>query len=115
MRYQELKLALAVFELGERATLAEIKERHRELVKLHHPDAGIVGRPDHPGAGNADLSDAGNAEHPDQIRKVNAAYQVLLEYASRDSFSFAEEEFYEQNPEEQLRRQFMDDPLWGNG
>ena len=30
-------------------------------------------------------------------------------------FSFTEEEFYEQNPEEQLRRQFMDDPLWGNG
>ena len=23
-------------------------------------------------------------------------------------------EFYEQNPEERLRQQFIDDPLWGN-
>ena len=96
MSYQELKLALAVFELGERATLGEIKDRHRALVKLHHPDGG-------------------NADHPEQIRKVNAAYQVLIDYVTHYRFSFAEDEFYEQNPEEQMRRQFMDDPLWGNG
>jgi hypothetical protein len=28
-------------------------------------------------------------------------------------FSFAEEEFLEQNPDERLRQQFMDTPLWG--
>ena len=49
------------------------------------------------------------------IRKVNAAYRTLLDYVAQYSFSFAEEEFYEQNPEERLRRQFMDDQLWGNG
>ena len=95
MTHQELKLALEVFGLGERATLREIKSRHRELVKRHHPDTGN-----------------GN---PEMIRKVNAAYQVLLDYVSQYSFSFSEEEFYEQNPEERLRRQFMDDQLWGNG
>ena len=95
MTYRELKLALEIFGLGERVTLREIKSRHRELVKLHHPDAG-------------------NADHPEQIRKVNAAYQVLLDYVSQYSFSFSEEEFYEQNPEEGMRRQFMDDTLWGN-
>ena len=95
MTYQELKLALEVFELGERATLREIKSRHRELVKRHHPDAG-------------------SAEHPEQIRKVNAAYQVLTDYVSQYRFCFSEEEFYEQNPEEQMRRQFRDDQLWGN-
>lgn len=96
MTYRELKLALEVFGLGEHVTLKEIRSRHRELVKRYHPDTG-------------------NADHPDQIRKINAANQVLLEYVSQYSFSFTEEEFYEQNPEEQLRRQFMDDPLWGNG
>ena len=95
MTYQELKMALEIFGLGERVTLNEIKRRHRELVKLHHPDAG-------------------NEGHPEQIRRVNAAHQVLLDYVTQYSFSFAEEEFYEQNPEEQLRRQFMDDPLWSN-
>jgi hypothetical protein len=47
------------------------------------------------------------------IRKVNAAYRVLLDYIAEYRFSFAEEEFYEQNPEENLRRQFMNTPLWG--
>jgi DnaJ-class molecular chaperone len=96
MTYKELQLAREVFGLGERVTLQEIKSRHRELVKLHHPDAG-------------------NTDHPEQIRKVNAAYQVLLEYLTQYSFSLTESEFYQQNPEERIRRQFMDDPLWGNG
>jgi DnaJ-class molecular chaperone len=95
MTYHELKLALEVFGLGERATLREIKSRHRELAKRHHPDAGN--------------------EDAEPMRKVNAAYRVLLDYVSQYSFSFGEEEFYEQNPEERLRRQFMDDQLWGNG
>ena len=95
MTYHELQLALEVFGLGERATLREIKSRHRELVKRHHPDTGAGG--------------------PEKIRKVNAAHQVLLDYVSQYSFCFGEEEFYEQNPEERLRRQFMEDQLWGNG
>jgi hypothetical protein len=96
MTYQELRLAREVFGIGEHVTMREIKSRHRELVKLHHPDAG-------------------NAEHPELIRKVNAAYQVLLEYVNQYSFCLAEDEFYQQNPEERIRRQFMDDQLWGNG
>ena len=40
MTYRELQLALAVFGLEERASLSQIKGRHRELVKRHHPDAG---------------------------------------------------------------------------
>lgn len=47
------------------------------------------------------------------IRQVNAAYRVLLDYVSGYRFSFAEDEFYEQNPEERIRMQFADDPLWG--
>jgi DnaJ-class molecular chaperone len=96
MTYQELQTAREVFGLGERVTLGEIRNRHRELVKRYHPDAG-------------------NPDHPGQIREVNAAYHVLLDYVTHYSFSFAKEEFYEQNPEERLRLQFMDDPLWGNG
>ncbi len=94
MTYAELRESLLVFGLGDRATLGEIKARHRELVKRYHPDAD--GEHDH-----------------DRIRKVNAAYRVLLEYVESYRFSFSEDEFYEQNPEERLKRQFMDDPLWG--
>ena len=96
MTYAELKVALVVLGLGERATLKDIKARHRELVKQHHPDVG-------------------NSDDPDVIRKVNAAYRVLQDYIQEYRFSFTEEEFYEQNPEERIRKQFMDDPLWGKG
>jgi len=95
MTYVELQAALSVLGLSKRAGLKEIKAKHRDLVKRYHPDTG-----------------SGN---PDKIREVNAAYRVIAEYVGSYSFSFAEEEFYEQNPEERLMRQFMDDPLWGKG
>lgn len=94
MTFEELRKAREIFGLSERATLKQVKGRHRELVKRYHPDKG----------GESD---------PERIRLVNAACKVLLEYCENYVFSFGEEEFYEQNPEEQLRRQFADDPLWG--
>jgi curved DNA-binding protein CbpA len=94
MTYADLQEAQLVLGLRGRSTLREIKTRHRELVKRYHPDTG-------------------NADDPEMIRKVNAAYRVMLDYIAEYRFSFAEEEFYEQNPEENLRRQFMDTPLWG--
>lgn len=96
MTYAELREALLVFGLGERATLKEIRARHRELVREHHPDTG-------------------GAEDGERIRRINAARRVLLEYVESYRFSFSEDEFYEQNPEERLRRQFMADPVWGKG
>jgi len=95
MTYVELQAALSVLGLSQRADLKEIKARHRELVKRYHPDTG-----------------SGNSA---EIQKINAAYKVITEYVELYAFSFAEEEFYEQNPEERLMRQFMDDPMWGKG
>jgi curved DNA-binding protein CbpA len=77
--------------LETRATLKEIKNRQRELVKRYHPDSG-------------------NCNDAEMIRKVNVA---LLDYVSAYRFSFAEDDFYEQNPEERIWMQFADDPLWG--
>jgi DnaJ-class molecular chaperone len=94
MTYHDLRNALEIFGLSGRATLREIKGRHRELVKRHHPDRG------------------GEAE-PERIRLINAAHKVLMEYCEGYAFSFEEAEFYRQNPEERLRVQFADDPLWG--
>ncbi len=94
MTFDDLQKALQVLGLGERATLKEIKRQHRDLVKRHHPDRN-------------------HACDPKIIRQVNAAYKLLLEYIAEYHFSFTEEEFYEQNPQERLRRQFDHDPVWG--
>ena len=96
MTYADFQEALRILGLGDRATLKEIKARHRELVKRYHPDTGHVC-------------------DPDTIRKVNAAYRIVSDYISAYRFSFAKDEFYEQNPEEWIWMQFADDPLWGKG
>ncbi len=94
MTYEELRAALALFGLPERATLRQLKTRHRELLRRHHPDAA--------GEGGAEA-----------IRQVNAAYRLLEAYCRNYRFCFSREEFLEQNPEERLREQFSQDPVWG--
>lgn len=89
MTYADLQEALRVMGLGEQTTLRAIKTRHRELVKRHHPDAG-------------------NTTEPEVIRQINAAYRIVMDYVAEYRFSFTENEFYEQNPDERFRQQFMD-------
>ena len=94
MTYADLQEARRVLGLEERTSLKEIKARHKELVKRYHPDTG-------------------NSNEPEMIRKVNAAYRIIQDYVAVYRFSFSQEEFYEQNPEERLRQQFAHDPVWG--
>lgn len=94
MTYADLQESLRIFGFRNRSSLKEIKTRHRELVKRYHPDTG-------------------NVDGNESIQRVNAAYRILTEYVTEYRFSFAEEEFYEQNPDERLRQQFMDTALWG--
>lgn len=94
MTYAELHEAIRVLGVGERASMKEIKARHRELVKRHHPDTGATGE-------------------MEMMRDVNFAYKIIQDYVSNYRFSFAESEFYEQSPEERIWQQFADDPLWG--
>lgn len=95
MTYPELAAALKIFgyTTEDRPTLHQIKGRHRELVKRYHPDACGA-----PSAG---------------IQAVNAAAAVIMSYLESYSFSFSEEEFYLQNPDQRLAMQFGCDP-WGN-
>ncbi len=94
MTYEELKKALDTFGLPERASLKEIKDRHRNLAKRHHPER----------APNQD---------PARIREINDAYRLLMDFCANYRFCFSQEEFLEQNPEERLRQQFSQDPVWG--
>lgn len=93
MRYEDLQRALDIFCLPERATLKEIKARHRALVKRCHPDTGGI--------------------DTERIREINEAYRVLNAYCGAYQFSFSRAEFLRQNPDEWFRHQFGKDPIWG--
>ncbi len=98
MTYDELLQALHLFGFHEsdQLTIRRIKERHRALLKNVHPDLH----------GDATTG---------QIRAVNEAAQQIMDYVNSYRFSFNQEEFYRQRPDEYLRRQFAADPIWGGG
>jgi len=96
MTHEKLRSAVRILGFGDRATLAEIKARYRELVKQHHPDAGI-------------------SENAEYIYQVIAANKLVMEYVASYRYDFSEREYLEQDPEERLRRRFMTDPMWGKG
>lgn len=96
MTYEDLKASLAIFGFDERdqLTLAQVKRRHRELVKASHPDVA---------------SDA----IAQNMQRINASASFLFAYLQSYRFTFSEDEFYRQNPDERLRMQFANDPVCG--
>lgn len=97
MTYSELNNALVTFGFSgqDLLTMTQIKRRQRELSRNNHPD--LVSGAD-----------------PLTMPKINAAAAVITEYLRSYRFSFSEEKFYRQNPDEFLRKQFASDP-WGSG
>lgn len=91
--YEDLQKALEVFGLPLRASLEEIRTRHRELVRRFHPDCG-------------------GGDDPERIRCINAAYAILRAYISQYQFDFSRQAFYDRYPEARLREQFYGESLW---
>lgn len=96
MTFKDLTEAIAILGLPQRASLTEIKQRHRQLVKQHHPDG-----------------DGQSAADSELIRKINDAYKLLRCYCDNYRFSFDHDTFLLQCPEERIREQFYADPIWG--
>jgi len=94
----EILRAKEILEIPDRATLEDIKECYRRLMKKWHPDRC--------------------AETPetckDMAEKINAAYRTILEYCRGYRFSFTEEGVKAQlSGEEWMFDRFGDDPIWG--
>jgi DnaJ-class molecular chaperone len=93
----EVRTAAALLELGERASLNEIRERYAALLKRWHPDTG---------SGDPAL------RHEMTIRIVEA-YRILQDYCTTYEFSFAEEDIRGQKSAEEIwQERFGDDPIW---
>lgn len=79
MTYEELQESLLIFGLGERATLKEINDRHRKLVKQFHPDAG-------------------EEQDNEQIQRVNTSCRALLAYVESYDFHLLKKNFTSKTP-----------------
>ena len=98
--WAKIKKAADLLELGEKATLAEIKKAYRRLSKKHHPDL------------RKSLKQA-----PDQIEmhKLTEAYQTLLAYCAEYSFPFVPGEKEQLEGDDWWFERFGQDHHWGKG
>jgi len=75
--YEEVDEARKTLELGETATLQEIKDSYRKLVLNCHPDRT---------AGKK------KKEAEDTFKEITSAYDVIMDYCARYRYSFREED-----------------------
>ncbi len=95
--WQTLDEARRLLNLGERATLGEIKRSYRKLCKQHHPD--IVGDES---AGDAAI-----------IRELTRSYDLLMRYCEQFRFPLVAGDGETMEPEDWWMDRFGRDPLWG--
>lgn len=96
--WQAIERARDLLQLGEAATLAEIKRAYHRQSKLHHPDT------------------AGSGADSERMVRITAAYKLLMGYTSEYRFPLQRQESDEDcdlyDPEEWWQARFGEDPLW---
>jgi len=88
--------ARELLELGETATLDEIKKAYRAKAKIHHPDTSDSDRKDE-----------------DVMQRLTEAYRVLLDYCENYRFPLVPDEDIPLDDNEWWMNRFGNDPLWG--
>jgi DnaJ-class molecular chaperone len=98
-KYDEITKALRILGLHESATVKEIKNKYRELLKEWHPD----------------LYRDNEAIRKQKTIEIISAYRIIMDYCEQYRFSFSKEEIEKYiSPEELWAKQFGKDPIWGN-
>jgi DnaJ-class molecular chaperone len=97
IRFRDIDEARKVLDLGETATLAEIKGAYRTLSLRYHPDK---------------CTDEDKQKCEDIFKKLNKANKILMSYCASYRYSFAEKEVKsvtgEADEEEHFKRFYED-------
>lgn len=98
--WKEIEAAAALLQLGETATLQEIKRAYRRLSKEYHPD----------------LAQSASAENEQQMYRLTAAYELLRRHCETFRIPVKQPENAEEydlyDPQEWWRARFGQDPIW---
>ena len=86
--FKEVNDARLLPALSEVVTLKEIKQAYRRMSFRYHPDRGVS-----------------EPEQEDRMKRLNWAYDLLMDYCARYKYAFGEEDVARAYPEdEHLRR-----------
>jgi len=97
-KWQKIMAAKELLQLGDQATLQEIKAAYRRLSKRYHPDRQHE---------NTESGGPG-------MQEINTAYAVLLDYCAAFSFPLIlNDESQPLDDEDWWLARFGEDPLWG--
>jgi uncharacterized membrane protein len=91
-KWEKLEEARKILKLPKKTTRKEIIENYRKLAKEYHPDHG----------GSEEL-----------IKKLNYAYELLMEYCDNYIINLETPEEVSSSPEEWWFDRFGEDPIWG--
>ena len=94
MNYEEIDEARKILELGESATLREIKDAYRRLALKYHPDR------------SEDKKDA-----EEMFKKITAAHDIIMAYCAAYRYSFKKrdvEESADKEIDEEHLKNFYD-------
>lgn len=94
--WEGIDRARQLLQLGDRATLGEIKRAYHRLCKRHHPDI---------------QNDGGESDNT--IYRLTEAYELLMRYCNEYRFPLRTDEVDIYDAEEWWMDRFGQDPLWG--
>jgi len=90
--FEQIDRARKLLGLGEAATLEEIKQAYRRMAVLYHPDGCPEER---------------KAECEELMKRLNEAYELLLDYCARYRYSFDKESVRRTYPFDEYLRRFQ--------
>ena len=93
--FKEIDEARKTLDLGENATLKEIKEAYKELIKKYHPDK---------------CRGTQKKKCEEQMKKINEAYRHITEYCRNYRYPFTREEV--EDPHTEYIKGFGEDWMW---
>ena len=87
--FEEIDRARRRLHLRDAATLQEIKQSYKREAHRHHPD-------------KAD----GEVVDPETMKRLNRAYEILVDYCSRYSYTFTREDVARTYVDEDYHRRY---------
>jgi DnaJ-class molecular chaperone len=100
--FDQISEARKVLELPEFATLKQIRENYRRLIKEWHPDKNII---------HTDIDELKAKET--RTHEIIRAYKTISAYCANYRYSFEKQEVEKyMSDRERWFRQFGSDPIW---